>query len=314
MRPVKETGAADEAPPGAEEADSHAPPLEADASETVERAAKPAKRRRWPRFSLWWALGGALAVGLALLLANWTSIRSGTLERAAAVQRAVVEHPEFAIRRVAINGHRRTETAEILAAIGLDRGAGQVSSLRFDAAAARGNLLELPWIAAAEVTLDPAGLLRVELAEKRAAAIWHAEDGHWLIDGEGARIIAASGPETRPDLPMLIGFDADKAVDDARRLLNSLPRALLSEVAALVRRGGRRWDAVLTSGLVLKLPADDPLAALRRYSDQQLGPRVAEDAVTAIDLRFPDEPPALRLEPGAAEMRLEMLEGLRKSN
>lgn len=282
----------------------------------VKAKPKPKPRKGWkfPRLSLWTVLAGLFAIGLALLLANWTSIRSNTLEQAAAVQRAVVEHPEFAIRRVALNGHRRTSRAELLAAIGLDPEAGQISSLRFDAAAARNNLIALPWIAEAEVTLDPSGLLRVEIAERIAAVVWHAEDGHWLLDEEGAKIIAVAGPEARTDLPLLIGFGAETAVSDGRTLLNSLPSALSREIAALVRRGGRRWDAVLTSGLVLKLPAEEPLAALRRYVDEDLGARVAPVAVTAIDLRFPDELPVLRLEPSTADFRLYMLENLRRSD
>ncbi len=280
--------------------------------------AKPAKRPRrrigspfTKRRLLTWWLPAAL-IGIAAVVAfNWPHLRTETLTRADALRTAVIDHPEFAVTELEVSGHSQLSVHQIGAIVGLEPGTRAISSLRFDARAARAALLDNPWIERASVAVDPSGVMMIDILERIPVAMWRGDEGFFLIDARGTPIIAVPGPENRLDLPLLIGEGANEAVADARALLRAAPATVLPEIAALVRRGGRRWDVISSRGIVLKLPADNPLDALRSYMDRRIGERIAPFAVVAIDLRLPTEPPVIRLEPGTTEMRDDLLRTLR---
>lgn len=267
----------------------------------------PLTRRGLSRFWLPMAFFGIAA----LVALNWNTVRTETLTRAKAVSDAVIEHPEFAILDLVISGHRQLSVNEIGAIVGLPTGRRSISSLRFDPDAAREALMRNRWIETATVGIDPSGTMLIDIVERVPTAIWHGDAGYFLIDAKGVPITPVEGADTRLDLPLLIGEGANEAVADALSLLYAAPASILPEISALVRRGKRRWDLVSRRGLVIKLPQDDPLRALRRYIDLDLGARVQPYAVTGIDLRHPTEPPVIRLAPGMSETRAELLRTLR---
>ena len=299
------------------------PSVERDPAPSVMQAkAKPGTKptakakRRFPalftkrRFLTLW-LPAALIAGMAMIAYNWQSIRSETLSRADAVRTAVIDHPEFAVTDLEISGHIQLSVHEIGRIVGIPPGTRSISSLRFDARRAREALLENPWIERASVAVDPSGVMKISIIERVPVAIWRNDEGFFLIDDTGHPIVRVPSANERLDLPVLIGTDANEAVGDAQALLQAAPVAALPRIAALVRRGKRRWDIVTDSGLVVKLPAENPLDALRLFIDRRLEKRLSPFAVTGIDLRLPDEPPVIRLEPGASEMRDELLRTLR---
>lgn len=295
----------------------------ADAAPKIEPA--PADTRREPRKkrSFWRLLrrisplfwvGIALTALLAIALANWTSLKGGALTQVEAWREAVISHPEFSIKLLDVSGHREVTLGQIAAAIGLEQNSGSLSSLEFDAAEARAALLRLRWVEEADVSLDPAGVLRIRLTERQPAAIWHAPHGYYIIDDNGVEIMPVEGPGARRELPLLIGLRANTAVAEAHALLGSLDPKYAARIRGLVRRGGRRWDALVEGRLIVKLPETEPLAALKRVFEDGMPRKVAPYAVSAIDLRRPGEAPVLRLESGAADMRLNALDNLRNSD
>ena len=296
-----------------------APPARDPAPPVMRARPKPqdeATGRRFPDLftkrrllTLW--LPAVLIAGLAAIAYNWQAIRSGTLNRAEAVRTAVIDHPEFAVTDLEISGHIQLSVHEIGRIVGIEPGTRAISSLRFDARKAREALLANPWIERASVAVDPSGVMKIGIIERIPVAVWRNDDGFFLIDATGHAIVPVPSADERLDLPVLIGSDANEAVADARALLQAVPVAVLPRIAALVRRGGRRWDVVTDSGLVVKLPADEPLDALRLFIDRGLEKRLYPFAITGIDLRLPGEPPVIRLEPGASEMRDELLRTLR---
>ena len=295
-------------------------PLTRDPAPPVMRAEPKPKReatkRRFPTLftkhrllTLW--LPATLIAGLALIAFNWERIRSETVNRAEAVRTAVINHPEFAVTDLEISGHIQLSVHEIGRMVGIKPGTRAISSLRFDARKARDALLANPWIERASVAVDPSGVMKITIIERIPVAIWRNDQGFFLIDDMGHPIVRVASADERLDLPVLIGADANEAVTDARALLRAAPVAALPRIAAMVRRGSRRWDVVTDSGLVVKLPAENPLDALRLFVDRGLEKSLSPFAVTGIDLRLPGEPPVIRLEPGASEMRDELLRTLR---
>lgn len=262
------------------------------------------------RFATLWLPVALIAVASAIAF-NWTDLRTETLTRAEAVRTAVVDHPEFAVTDIEIGGHVQLSVHEIGRIVGIQPGTSAISSLGFDARRAREALLENPWIERASVAIDPSGVMKITISERIPVAIWRNDDGFFLIDNTGHPIIPVENAAERLDLPLLIGQESNTAVADARALLQSAPVSVLPKIAAMIRRGGRRWDIITDTGLVLKLPAENPLDALRLFEDRQLEERLAPFAVTGVDLRLPDDPPVIRLEPGASDMRDELLQTLR---
>ncbi len=306
MRQVEEAHGRDPAPPV-----MHAEPRPKNREKTKARAKWqfPALFTKRRLLSLW--LPAALIAGAALIAFNWQSIRNATLNRAEAVRTAVINHPEFAVTDLEISGHIQLSVHEIGRIVGIKPGTRSISSLRFDARQARETLLANPWIERASVAVDPSGVMKISIIERIPVAVWRNDEGFFLIDDTGHAIVSIGSADERLDLPLLIGTDANKAVADAQALLQAAPSEALPRIVALVRRGSRRWDLVTDSGLVVKLPADNPLDALRLFIDRQLEKRLLPFAVTGIDLRLPDEPPVIRLEPGTSEMRDELLRTLR---
>ncbi len=287
----------------------------------AEKVAKnPKKLSLWQRYRPRWNRRDRLTFWLPLAIvsvaavcaAYWTEISTATVTKVGEIREAVIDHPEFAVRRVEVTGRIETSRDFVLAALEIDGSQQTISSLEFDVVEARERLVGSPWIDDASVALDPTGTLRLRLSERTPAAIWRAGDVYWLIDDKGKPIEAVDGPGERLDLPYLLGVGAGSAVDDARLLLSSAPPHLAKEILALVRRGGRRWDAVSKHGFVIKLPEEGALDALRSYGRSNLGERLKPLAVTALDLRRPTEPPVLTLEDGTNDLRLDALAELRK--
>ena len=285
--------------------------LEEEGAPRGPRAAWRAHRPRATRRDLWrfW-LPLALVCTGAVAAAHWQDVRGLAASQIERVKAHVAEAPDFAVRRLEITGRRETPREVVLAALDWD---GETpSSLELDVAEARRRLIATPWVEDAGVALDPSGTLRLQLTEREAAAVWRTGGAHWLVAADGTPIATVDGPKARLDLPYLIGPGADEAVAEARALLLSAPEAASREVLALARRGGRRWDMISSNGYVVKLPAQRPLEALRRYARGGWGERLAPYGVTALDLRRPSEPPVLTLESGANDLRLEALAALRK--
>lgn len=270
-------------------------------------------RPRWnrrDRLTFWLPL--AIVCVAAVCAAYWTELRTATVTKVEAIREAVIDHPEFAVKRVEVTGRVETSHDFVLAALDIDDAHQTFSSLEFDVAAARERLVESPWVDDASVALDPTGTLRLRLSERTPAAIWRASGTYWLIDDKGEPITTVDGPGTRLDLPYLLGAGANEAASDARALLSSAPPHLAQEILALVRRGGRRWDIVSKHGFIIKLPQVGALDALRSYGRTNLGERLKPLAVVALDLRRPSEPPVLTLEDGTNDLRLDALAELRK--
>jgi len=270
-------------------------------------------RPRWnrrDRLTFWLPL--AIVCVAAVCAAYWTELRTATVTKVEAIREAVVDHPEFAVRRVEVTGRVETSRDFVLAALDIGEERQTFSSLELDVAAARERLVESPWVDDASVALDPTGTLRLRLSERSPAAIWRADGNYWLIDDKGEPITTVDGPGARLDLPYLLGAGANLAASDARALLSSAPPHLVEEILALVRRGGRRWDVVSKHGFIIKLPQVDALDALRAYGRTDLGVRLKPLAVVALDLRRPSEPPVLTLEDGTNDLRLDALAELRK--
>jgi len=270
--------------------------------------------RLWRRRTLRRAVlvqGPALALAaVAAMLASDPAVHAALADKAQAVRAALTARPEFAIRRIEIEGASPGVRAEILASLTDAMGA---SSLNLDANAVRRRVESLGWVASARVSLEAPEALRVAVVERAAAAVWRIDGEPVLIDRAGVVIEPAFRRADHPDLPLVAGEGANAAVAEALAVMDAAG-PLAPRIRGLVRVGARRWDVVLTGvtreeddDVTLRLPAENAAAAMVRAAALQSDHALFDRDIRAVDLRLPDRP-TVRLTPRALT-RLAALRG-----
>ena len=237
------------------------------------------------------AVAGALAVTLAdhgrtSALIGWARDAKRTFE----------DRPEFAVTSLGLRGAGAELSADIVALVDPVL---PDSSLRLDLSALRAEVLKLPRVAAATVAVASGGVLSVAVTEHSEVALHRVGGGLHVLRGDGTPLAAVPSRAARPDLPLLAGAHAGEAVGEALGVLGAAG-PLRDRIVGLVRVGGRRWDAVLTSGQRIMLPESGSAAAIRLAAELDAVGDVTARGVTHVDLRRPARP-VLRLTEDAAE-------------
>jgi cell division protein FtsQ len=246
---------------------------------------------------------------LAGIAAAWTlsaelDLKGGALAAVERVRAAIVSRPQFVITEIAVPDVSRdlAEAIRVAAFVQLP-----VSSLELDVAAVRDRIEQLDAVERARVRALASGVLEIRAIERVPVVVWRTVDGLELLDQGGVRVAEIDSRLRRPDLPLIAGEGADRAVPEALALLAEA-RPVGARVRALVRRGGRRWDLVLDRDQVVKLPEEGPLPALERVMALETGEDLLKRDVSVVDMRDPRRP-MLRL----TEHAVSELERLRKT-
>ena len=169
----------------------------------------------------------------------------------------------FAIDRINITGQALTPDSEIVAALAIEP---RISTLNYDAEAARARLEELPAIEQATVRKIYPGHVDVVIVEKEPVARWRVDGVTFLVDGDGEQIAVDSGAYM--ELPLIVG---DGAADDALVMIKAMQsfEQVKEGLAALSRIGDRRWDLIYYTGLRVQLPELGVGQALRQLEGYQ---------------------------------------------
>ncbi|GGF15345.1 hypothetical protein GCM10011321_04020 [Youhaiella tibetensis] len=188
----------------------------------------------------------------------------------------------FGVQAIEITGQALTQESDIVQALALQP---KVSTLNFDAEAARTRIEELPSIESATVRKIYPGRVVVSVVERVPIARWRVDGVTFVIDGAGKQIGEDKG--AYGDLPLVIG---DGAANDALVMIRSIDRydALKAHLAALSRIGDRRWDLIYDTGLRVQLPEQGVAQAIDRLNSYQRDYALLDRDVTLIDLRVPN--------------------------
>ena len=250
--------------------------------------ARRAWRRAWVRRAVGRGLPAAIA---AALLAVWLGDGEEFRvlgERWAAIRAQVEARPEFAITAARIEGAGPALEPAIEAALP----PLPSSTLSLDLGALRDALASMPPVARVDVQAT-GGVLSVRVAEHRPEALWRAGDGLHALDAEGRMLRTVASRTAHPDLPLIAGEGADRAVAEALAL-HGVAGPLGPKLRGLVRVGERRWDAVIEDGLRIMLPERDAVAAFERAAALEAAEDLTGRDLTHLDLRDPSRP-VLRL-------------------
>lgn len=235
-----------------------------------------------------------LPLGLVLGLGGLWAVHHLPQDRLAAwaaqVRQSIAERPEFTMRQMIITGAAPDLSREIREKMPVDF---PVSWFDLDADALRAVVLSFDAVKDATVTLDLGGAVRVAVTERVPAILWRTHGRIDMLDETGHRVALIDRRDGRPDLPLITGDGADRAVPEALALFEAAG-PLAHRVRGLMRQGARRWDVVLDRGQVIQLPEDRPVAALEQVLALQEAKDILARDIALVDIRRPARP-TLRL-------------------
>jgi cell division protein FtsQ len=271
----------------------------------------PAPSRLSYRYQRWMLTPGirfALRAGLPFVLvfalasafmANETR-RDALIAFATDIRTSIEERPEFMVNLMAIDGAGPNVSEDIREVVPIDF---PVSSFDLDLALIRESIVGLDPVLDASVRIRPGGILQVQVTERVPAVVWRSYAGLAMLDRTGAHVDILARRALRPDLPLIAGEGADRAVGEALAIF-AAAGPLRNRLRGLKRIGERRWDVVLDRDQRIALPAENPVPALERVIALAEAQDLLARDLTVIDMRI-RERPTIRLSQNAANQRLQ---------
>ena len=264
------------------------------------RRPAPPRRRSRPRLSprslRWGVIGLAVASlisgAIHAVTSGWASQRLAAIEHGLI---GIAAESGLRVRNVLVEGRAETQAADILAALGAERGS---PLLGIDVAAAKARLESLPWIKSAVVERHLPDTLKVMVEERKAFALWQLGRRLSVIDRDGV-VIVREDIARFADRPLVVGEGAGSRAAEVLDLLASEPE-LRTRMEAAVLVSGRRWNLRLKGGIEVRLPEEGMEEAWHRLARMVREEGLLTRAVAMIDLRQPDRA-IVRLTPEAAQ-------------
>lgn len=236
--------------------------------------------RNWRRHVVVAAIVLAIS-GVAGMAAFYTGKFQYASAQADLTLRRILRDGGFNVRSISVAGRVQTEPKELLGSLNI---AKDDSILHIDLVAVHDRIASLPWVQEVRVTRNLPDAVHIELIERHPIAIWQRNGKMVLVDRGGVEITEKDVAEY-PDLPLIVGKGAPKAVNELIALLDAEPQ-LQNRVAAAVRVGERRWNVRLKGGIDVRLPEQDPLTAWRKLARYEENNGLLGRDVELVDLRL----------------------------
>ncbi|MBB5984595.1 cell division protein FtsQ/DivIB [Sphingobium lignivorans] len=203
----------------------------------------------------------------------------------------------FAVTKIEVHGLDRMDQMPVtdIAVKYVDR-----SMLSVDLDKVRGEVMKLGWVKDARVSRRLPDALIVDVMERQPVAVWQHDGQLSLVDATGVAL-GGVDPDAIPDLPLVVGPDANLKTAALARLMDSAP-ALKPMLAGATWVGNRRWDLRFQSGEQLLLPEGEAeaAAALVNFARMDGVDRLLGRGVLRFDMRDPSRF-VLRLPPGQSK-------------
>lgn len=226
----------------------------------------------------------AIIIGGAVALAWFIATLAGVPAMARAEVANLASDAGFEVRHVRVSGTERMDEqlvyAEALAQ--RDRPMPQVGldDLRAD-------LLDLPWVKDARVSVQLPQTLAIDIVEREPHAVLEKPDRLMLIDASGVELEPISR-ENAKEMLLISGPGANRQVAALDRLLAAAP-ALGPQVVGAEWVGNRRWNIVFKTEQILALPEgeDEAATALVKFARLDGQNRLIGGKVATFDMRAP---------------------------
>lgn len=238
----------------------------------------PFTEEQWSR--IWMACIIAAGLALALFIANL----AGVPAMARAQMSLVAADAGFEVRHVRVTGTNRMDEREVYA-----RALGQQSRSMPDVEIEklRDELLDLPWVKDARVSMQMPDTLVIDIVERAPHAVLVRPDRLMLIDATG-RELEPIASKAADGMLKISGPGSAKQVEALDQLLAAAP-ALAPQVAAAEWIGNRRWNFTFASDQVVALPEGEQTAssALVKFARMDGQNRLIGGKVATFDMRNP---------------------------
>ncbi|MFZ0600969.1 MAG: cell division protein FtsQ/DivIB, partial [Roseiarcus sp.] len=221
-------------------------------------------------------------LGAALLGAERGGQLDGVVTEASRAGDWVARSVGLGVTVVTVSGTTHMSEPRILAIAGID---ASRSLPFFDVAEAKARLEADPLIKQASVRKLYPNQVVIDIVERTPYAVWQKDGDVSAIAADGAPIDEVTDGRYA-DLPFVVGEGANARVREYVQLLDAMEE-LKPRVEAGVLVGQRRWNLRLKSGVDIKLPEDDPLAAVTELLRLQRQSRILDKDMLALDFRVP---------------------------
>ena len=219
-----------------------------------------------------------LAIGLVVLIALDIPAKASTAAGEA------VGRAGFTVKRLEVKGIKQMDSAPVYE-LALDQ--KTMAMPLVDVHAIRNRLLQFGWVKDARVSRRLPDTLVIDIVERQPAALWQDRQQLALVDAEGV-VLDRVPVDKMPDLPLLIGPDANGKARQLDGLLKSVP-TLAPQLASATWVGRRRWDLSFQSGETIALPEGDAAArqALAKFARLDRSAGLLGRGLVRFDLRVP---------------------------
>lgn len=239
-----------------------------------------------------------LTLGLGFWLGD-AGRRADLYERYSDLKLAVQNRPEFRLERLAVSGAGAEVEGAVRALLPVSL---PVSRFALDLESYRNAILRLDAVKSVALVVEPGGALQAKITERVPVILWRTASGIEMLDIEGHRVASLTRRDARPDLPLIAGVGAERAVPEALSVL-AAAQPILPRARGLVRVGERRWDLVLDRDQRILLPAQNPVQAIERTLALDSAEDLLSRDFTQLDLRLAARPTIRLSAPALAAWR-----------
>ncbi len=203
----------------------------------------------------------------------------------------------FTLEDVVVEGRMRTDKAQILTNLDLERGKPLLS---INLAESKAKLEELSWVKAVRVERRLPDTLVIRISEKDPVAVWQNKSKTFLVDRDG-ELVEAKEAYKYKDLLVVTGHQAPRYVGDLVVLLEKFPE-IGTRVTAATHLRSTRWDIRIDDKFDVKLPEKDIDKALSYLIDLEKHHQLTDRDIKTIDMRLPGQL-IFRLAPEAVQQK-----------
>ena len=215
-------------------------------------------------------------LGSGIIIIQWSTIKTGFHNQ--------IAEAGFKLETVEINGRNHTTHQELNDALKLQNGEPILS---INLTEKRLQIEQLGWVESAYLERLLPNTLRLTIIERTPIALLQTDEGHQLIDDNGA-IINRAAPETFSHLPVVSGKDAARSANHLIEILKTEPE-LYAEIWAIQHISKRRWNVHMKNGITIKLPENEPGFAWSRLARFEHRNQIIQRDLAIIDMRLQDQ-------------------------
>lgn len=190
----------------------------------------------------------------------------------------------WGLEDVTLEGRQRTTVAEVLQAIGVERGD---NILQIDLVELKNQIKMLPWVKSVSISRRYfPNVLHIFIKEKQVRSIWQYKNEFYPIDEDG-EIIATDYVPPQGVL-QIIGEDAPAHINELLRVVEN-DKELFSRLKAANFISKRRWNLIfddVEQGIVVKMPEKDVAEAWQKLVKLDKTKGILKRKLTFIDLRL----------------------------